>query len=1213
MKTQYYIRHFGLLLSMTFFFTLSFNLKAQERFKQEELFGEKARELVPEAAIVLTSKTSKFPSHIKFRSDKKIKSDEFEKWLRDRFEFDGNFDFVRIFEQEEENGIRTQKFNICYKGIHLEHGLIITYGRGGLIHRFNGYADYPGQINPAPSISESSALAIAMDYVGAEKYLWEIPEEEAFYKEHMQDSTATYYPKGELIVAKDYSDGFHLMWKFDIYEITHEKSQTVFVEAHTGKIMKTSTLVHNCDSGTVATTWHGNKNFQTDNVGSWGAPDYILKDDCGFSNFNTHIHTIMQAGNAEIHDADNNWVEGNITDFATTHYYARKVVDYYETIHNRDGYNDSNSNITFKHVAAPNPGWDNAAAIGNAGEFLIGMNTGAQGEFINTLDVIAHEFTHKVVKHNGNGGLTYEKESGALNESFADILGQMCERWVENNQSIDWTIGENLAPIQPEFPSGGPIRSFIDPKAHGQPDTYGGVNWVNQEGCVPTGGSGGNDNCGVHTNSGVMNHWFYILTVGKTGTNDLGNDYKVTGIGLTKMRTLVYKNLLGLLPNATYKQARSNSIAIAEDEWGECSDEVKQVINAWYAVGVGKPTVKDTVDAGVCSGDFFAKELKNYIFWNTCDNISFEWTAVYPDGITGGMGDVESGLVITETLTNNTSETKTVAYFIRPKYNNDEFGGPIFELRVPILPAPIGNDSEKDIACSGDEFSISLPDKIINNIESSFAWAAEYNGLTGGAGAGIGNVLNETLANNTGTNASAIYTIIPKNNSNGCEGPPFTITVKVLSENTFDGHNYLLTPEKMMWQEAEDYAASLGGYLVAINSQEEQDFLVEAFGSDELFWIGFTDEATEDFWTWTSGEPKVYENWYPEDNEPNNVNGGEDYAVMNWIKSYHSHLNSESGYWNDLGAGSPEWVPYYGIVELPEPCKCSFTTDGLSNIQCNDNGTPNNLSDDFITFELNPNGNNQGDSYTVSGINLTPSGGNYGTSMSYQTDPGYAGTGDVSLTITDDNDESCTIEFTLTDPGVCSDPPLDVCSYIESAKDIVYSLNMPGGLAKSLISKLNNALSSFENGNMNAAKGKLNAFINQVYAQTGLNIPIEATNGLVNLVQAILALIKEGSKDCSNSKRLAGNSSEHGNLDFVIYPNPATANENVVISILGEIDLADLVIFDQHGRLVFNEKIEGGQSKHLVLLDDRFLGGIYHVSLMSNGARSIKKLVVVKD
>jgi Zn-dependent metalloprotease len=53
------------------------------------------------------------------------------------------------------------------------------------------------------------------------------------------------------------------------------------------------------------------------------------------------------------------------------------------------------------------------------------------------------------------------------------------------------------------------LRSMSDPKSEGQPDTYGGTNWKTIDVSTQT-----NDYCRVHTNSGVLNHWFYILTIG---------------------------------------------------------------------------------------------------------------------------------------------------------------------------------------------------------------------------------------------------------------------------------------------------------------------------------------------------------------------------------------------------------------------------------------------------------------------------------------------------------------------------------------------------------------------------------------------------------------------------------------------------------------------------------------------------------------------------
>ena len=104
--------------------------------------------------------------------------------------------------------------------------------------------------------------------------------------------------------------------------------------------------------------------------------------------------------------------------------------------------------------------------------------------------------------------------------------------------------------------------------------------------------------------------------------------------------------------------------------------------------------------------------------------------------------------------------------------------------------------------------------------------------------------------------------------------------------------------------------------------------------------------------------------------------------------------------------------------------QCSINLSGLSNISCNDGGSPEGISDDFIQFELNPSGTDLGSGYTVSVSSGTilPTSASYGSSTTFYLNPGSAGAGDVTLTITDDTDLLCSLMETITDPGACSDP-----------------------------------------------------------------------------------------------------------------------------------------------------------------------------------------------
>ena len=139
-----------------------------------------------------------------------------------------------------------------------------------------------------------------------------------------------------------------------------------------------------------------------------------------------------------------------------------------------------------------------------------------------------------------------------------------------------------------------PFRSMKNPLTRGNPDTYLGTNWTTtgDEGtCTP---GSGNDQCGVHNNSGVLNHWFYILTAGKAGTNNAPTPdvYNVTGIGMVKSSQIAYFTERDFLtPNSTYQDVRNASLEVASSLYCGSSAEVQAVTNAWHAVNVGESYV----------------------------------------------------------------------------------------------------------------------------------------------------------------------------------------------------------------------------------------------------------------------------------------------------------------------------------------------------------------------------------------------------------------------------------------------------------------------------------------------------------------------------------------------------------------------------------------------------------------------------------------------
>jgi len=112
------------------------------------------------------------------------------------------------------------------------------------------------------------------------------------------------------------------------------------------------------------------------------------------------------------------------------------------------------------------------------------------------------------------------------------------------------------------------------------------------------------------------------------------------------------------------------------------------------------------------------------------------------------------------------------------------------------------------------------------------------------------------------------------------------------------------------WNDAKVYAESLGGYLVSVNLESENQWIVEVFVErgrfHEKFWLGLSDWDVEGEWVWASGEPVTYTNWQGEG--PNDAYAGEDCAAIYGDNYF-------QGEWNDLGCTTEEYI-MPALIEL---------------------------------------------------------------------------------------------------------------------------------------------------------------------------------------------------------------------------------------------------------------------------------------------------------
>lgn len=235
-------------------------------------------------------------------------------------------------------------------------------------------------------------------------------------------------------------------------------------------------------------------------------------------------------GQPAIGDAD----VDNAHDFAQTSY------NYYWNTYRRDSY-DNNGTVI---VSTAHYGTNYANAFWNGRQLTYGDGMVA-------LDVVAHELTHGVIENTAN--LEYNWQSGALNESLADVFATMIDR-------DDWLLGEDL----PEDALAGrdAIRSLSNPKQYGQPDHA--RDWVAT--C--------SDDEGVHANSGITNKAYYNIA-----TN--------AAVGKDRAERIFYQMLVyHMTPSTTLEQARAFAIEATTELYPKDEAAQNAVRAGFDAVGL---------------------------------------------------------------------------------------------------------------------------------------------------------------------------------------------------------------------------------------------------------------------------------------------------------------------------------------------------------------------------------------------------------------------------------------------------------------------------------------------------------------------------------------------------------------------------------------------------------------------------------------------------
>lgn len=420
------------------------------------------------------------------------------------------------------------------------------------------------------SISAAEAEKIAIRTTGKDRpYSWLNADDEAALKSATENPNASYKPVAKLVFAPvngDFNSDYRLSWKLTLQIGGDSPARMiVYVDAKTGNVINSYNSIHTtAATGTGTSLYSGTVSLGTDLVSS----TYYLRDlNRKIQTFNMNNKTSYTSA-AIFTDTDNVWNTTVQKAGVDAHYGASWTYDYYKNTQGRNSFDNAGAIIkSYVHYSTR---YNNA--YWNGSVMTYGDGDGTTFTPLVTLDVAGHEITHAVTERSAN--LAYQNESGALNEAWSDIFGTAIEFYAKGT-AANWLIGEDC---YTPATSGDALRSMSNPNSGQQPDTYQGTYWY----------TGTGDNGGVHYNSGVANFWFYLLSVGGSGTNDKSTAYSVTGIGITKAARIAYVALTSYMTSSTnYAGARTATLNAASQLYGATSPEYTAVNNAWAAVNVG--------------------------------------------------------------------------------------------------------------------------------------------------------------------------------------------------------------------------------------------------------------------------------------------------------------------------------------------------------------------------------------------------------------------------------------------------------------------------------------------------------------------------------------------------------------------------------------------------------------------------------------------------
>ena len=486
----------------------------------------------------------------------------------------------------DELGFEHYRMKQTYKNLPVYGGEIIMHAKGGKIVSMNGaYFPTPDITTITPTLTATDAeTVIVTDFKSKNIY-------KPITDNILKQIGGTAF-KSELVVyhVNDKYDAERLTWHVVAFSSAVHRFE-YFIDAQTGKILnqiETSCTFFNeeigklknenltainppLDGSTTINTTDLLGISRTINTYQSGGTYYMIDATRGMfkpsqSNFpNSPVGVIQTLDNGNTDDGPANFVTtSNNNNWSKTavsaQYNAGVTYLYYLNTFGRNSINGQGGNInSFINVTDQSAGMDNAYWNGEA--MYYGNGKDYFYPLVGGLDVAGHEISHGVIQNTAN--LRYQDESGALNESYADVMGSLIDR-------ANWTIGETVIKDKNTFPTGF-LRDLSNPHNGGSKVGQGGY----QPAIVSEMYLGSQDNGGVHINSGVPNFAYYKFA-------------SDASVGKTVAEQVYYRALVKyLVASSNFKDMRAAIEASVKDLYPTNTAALTAAQNAFAAVGIG--------------------------------------------------------------------------------------------------------------------------------------------------------------------------------------------------------------------------------------------------------------------------------------------------------------------------------------------------------------------------------------------------------------------------------------------------------------------------------------------------------------------------------------------------------------------------------------------------------------------------------------------------